>query len=73
MVKAGEGSAIVPSWTLAACRSRNIVMSLLTNPVVPLDFYQVSNHGKQLPPDAKDFTSLLQNYIATWAGRAGIL
>jgi LysR family carnitine catabolism transcriptional activator len=73
MVEAGEGSAIVPSWALAACRSRKVVMSRLTNPVVSLDFYQISNRGKQLPADAKEFTSFLQNYIARWAGRAGIL
>lgn len=73
MVEAGEGSGIVPSWALAACRNRKVVMSRLINPVVNLDFYQISDRGKQLPPGAKDFTSFLQSYIARWAGRAGIL
>jgi LysR family carnitine catabolism transcriptional activator len=73
MVEAGEGSGIVPSWALAACRNRKVVMSRLINPVVNLDFYQISNRGKQLPPGATDFTSFLQSYIARWAGRAGIL
>lgn len=73
MVEAGEGSGIVPSWALAACRNRKVVMSRLTNPVVNLDFYQISDRGKQLPPGTEDFTSFLQSYIARWAGRAGIL
>ena len=73
MVEAGEGSGIVPSWALAACRNRKVVMSRLINPVVNLDFYQISNRGKQLPQGATDFTSFLQSYIARWAGRAGIL
>lgn len=73
MVEAGEGSGIVPSWALAACRNRKVVMSRLINPVVNLDFYQISDRGKQLPPGTEDFTSFLQSYIARWAGRAGIL
>jgi DNA-binding transcriptional LysR family regulator len=73
IVEAGEGSGIVPSWALAACRNRKVVMSRLINPVVNLDFYQISDRGKQLPPGAHDFTSFLQSYIARWAGRAGIL
>jgi LysR family carnitine catabolism transcriptional activator len=73
MVEAGEGSGIVPSWALAACRNRKVVMSRLINPVVNLDFYQISNRGKQLPPGTEEFTSFLQSYIARWAGRAGIL
>lgn len=73
LVEAGEGSGIVPSWALAACRNRRVVMSRLINPVVDLDFYQISNRGKKLPPGAEEFTSFLQSYIARWAGRAGIL
>jgi DNA-binding transcriptional LysR family regulator len=73
MVEAGEGSGIVPSWALAACRNRKVVMSRLINPVVNLDFYQISDRGRKLPPRTEDFTSFLKSYIARWAGRAGIL
>jgi DNA-binding transcriptional LysR family regulator len=73
IVEAGEGSGIVPSWALAACRNRKVVMSRLINPIVNLDFYQICDRGKQLPPGTEDFTSFLQSYIARWAGRAGIL
>jgi LysR family carnitine catabolism transcriptional activator len=73
MVEAGEGIAIIPSFGLPACRNRKVVMTRLTNPVVNLEFYQISNRGKKLPPGADEFTAFLKNYIARWAGRAGVL
>ena len=73
MVEAGEGSAVVPSYALPACRYRHVVMSHLTNPRVTLDFHQIRHRGRKLPPAADDFTAFLQNYIAGWAGRAGVL
>jgi hypothetical protein len=47
--------------------------SQLINPVVRLDFHLISSRGKELPPEAEEFTSFLKNYIAIWAGRAGVL
>jgi DNA-binding transcriptional LysR family regulator len=73
LVEAGEGFAVIPSFGLPACRNRKVVVSRLVNPVVSLDFYQISNRAKTLPPGAEEFMSFLQNYIARWAGRAGIL
>jgi len=73
MVEAGEGIAVVPSYALPACRYRHVVMSHLTNPRVTLDFHQIRHRGRKLPPAADDFTAFLQNYIAGWAGRAGVL
>ncbi len=72
MVEAGEGIAVVPSFALPACRYRHVVMSHLTNPTVTLDFHQIRQRGRKLPSAADDFTSFLQNYIAGWAGRAGV-
>ena len=73
MVEAGQGVAIIPSYGLPACRSRKLAMSRLINPVVPLDFSQIRLGGRKLPAIADDFTSFLQSYIASWAGRSGIL
>lgn len=73
LVEAGEGFAVIPSFGLPACRNRKVWVSRLVNPVVSLDFYQISNRGRKLPPGAEEFMSFLQNYIARWAGRAGIL
>lgn len=73
MVEAGEGVAVIPSFVLPACRNRKVVMSKLINPVVGVDFSRICLRGKKLPPGANDFTSFLQDYIARWAGRSGIL
>jgi len=73
LVEAGEGVAIIPSFGLPACRSRKVVMSQLINPVARFEFHLISSRGKQLPPGAEEFISYLKSYIATWAGRAGVL
>jgi LysR family transcriptional regulator, carnitine catabolism transcriptional activator len=73
MVEAGQGVAIIPSYGLPACRGRKLAMTRLINPVVPLDFSQIRLAGRKLPPVAEDFTSFLQSYIASGAGRSGIL
>jgi DNA-binding transcriptional LysR family regulator len=73
LVEAGEGAAIIPSFGIPACRSRKVVVSQLTNPVVRFDFHLISNRGKELPPGADDFARFLKSYIATWAGRSGVL
>lgn len=73
MAEAGEGVAIIPSYGQLACRDRSILMSRLVNPVVHVDSYQIRHGGRKLPPVADEFTSFLQSYIASWAGRSGIL
>jgi LysR family transcriptional regulator, carnitine catabolism transcriptional activator len=73
MVEAGHGIAIIPSFGIPACRNRNVVMTRLINPVVTVDFHQIRNRAIRLPAGADAFTSFLQDYIARWAGRAGIL
>jgi len=72
-VEAGEGISVIPSFAIPACRNRRVVMSQLINPVVNLDFYQITNRGRKLPDGTDDFTSFLKSYIARWAGRAGVL
>jgi DNA-binding transcriptional LysR family regulator len=46
MVEAGLGCAILPSFVLAATRRRQIHVSALTGPSVPVDFVQVNQKGK---------------------------
>ena len=41
MVEAGQGIAIVPSYTLPECRNRGLMISPLVKPTVHLDFYQI--------------------------------
>jgi DNA-binding transcriptional LysR family regulator len=73
LVEAGEGIAIIPSFGLAACRSRNVSMSELVEPIVTQEFYEISNRGTRLPEEASEFSGFLKKYIASWAGEAGIL
>jgi LysR family transcriptional regulator, carnitine catabolism transcriptional activator len=73
MVEAGEGVAIFPSYGLPACQNRRIMMSRLINPVVHVDFYQIRKGGRKLPAVVEEFTAYLQGYIASWAGRSGVL
>jgi LysR family transcriptional regulator, carnitine catabolism transcriptional activator len=73
LVEADEGIAIIPSFGLPACRNRKVAMSRLISPVVNLEFHQISNRGKKLPPGADEFAAFLKTYIARWAGRAGVL
>jgi DNA-binding transcriptional LysR family regulator len=73
MVEAGEGAGIVPSYALPACRRRNVTMTRLINPTVPVDLFQIRHRGRKLSPAAEEFTTFLQGYIARWAGRSGIL
>lgn len=73
MVEADEGIAIIPSFGIAACRDRKVVMSRLVNPVVEVEFHQISSRGKKLPPSADEFTAFLRTFVARWAGRSGVL
>jgi LysR family transcriptional regulator, carnitine catabolism transcriptional activator len=73
LVEAEQGIAIIPSFGMPACRNRKVAMSQLINPVVRFDFHMISRRGRELPPGADEFTFFLKSYIATWAGRAGVL
>jgi len=48
-------------------------MSRLIDPVVNLEFHQISDRGKKLPPGADEFSAFLETCIARWAGGAGVL
>ena len=48
-------------------------MSELVDPVVNLDFYEISSRGRKLPEDAAQFSAFLKKYIARWAGETGAL
>jgi LysR family carnitine catabolism transcriptional activator len=73
LVEAGEGIAIIPSFGLLACRSRKVTMSELVEPVITLEFQQISHRGRKQQEEASEFSEFLKKYIATWAGEAGIL
>jgi hypothetical protein len=71
LVEANEGMAIVPSFGLAICPHRRVVMSQLVDPVVNLEFHRISNRAKGMPPGAEEFTDFFNASIARWTRHAG--
>jgi len=67
MVAAGAGSAVVPTFTIPACRAFGVAMHPLTEPAVPLDLCQIIYRGRKLPAEADDFREFFKSYIAEWA------
>jgi DNA-binding transcriptional LysR family regulator len=67
MVAANVGSAVVPTFTIPACRAHGVAMHPLSDPVVPIELYQIVNRGRKLPAGAEDFTAFLKSTIAEWA------
>ncbi len=73
LVEANEGIAIIPSFGIPVARNRKVAMTQLVNPVAHLEFHQISNRAKPVPPDAAEFTAFLKTYVSRWAGRSGVL
>ena len=48
-------------------------MSELVDPIVSLEFYEISSRGRKLPSEASEFSAFLKQYISRWAGEAGAL
>jgi len=72
MVEAGEGIAVVPSYSLVASRNRNVVISRLINPVAEVDFSLISYRGVKLPAAANAFTEFLKSFFSRWATHSSI-
>ena len=73
MAETGAGTAILPAYAFPACRNRRVTIERLVDPIVHLDLYEIRSAGRRLPSGAEDFTAFLKSYIASWAGRAGLL
>jgi LysR family transcriptional regulator, carnitine catabolism transcriptional activator len=67
LVEAGLGVAVIPSFGVMASRSRRVRVTRL-EPEVALDFYEISNRGRKLPPEASGFASFLKTYLARRVG-----
>jgi DNA-binding transcriptional LysR family regulator len=67
MVEAGAGVAVLPSFCHPGCRGHKVAMVPLVDPVVAVDFYQITSRGRPLPAGAEEFTRVLQGYIAELA------
>lgn len=61
MVEAGFGTAVMPTFALAACRRHRVRTDVLTKPKVGLDFYRITKRGTHE-------TEAMQAFVATLAG-----
>jgi DNA-binding transcriptional LysR family regulator len=67
LVEAGLGVAVIPSFGVMASRNRKVRVTRL-EPEVTLDFYEISNRGRKLPPEASEFATFLKTYLARRVG-----
>lgn len=67
LVEAGLGVAVIPSFGVMASRNRKVRVSKL-EPVVTLEFYEISNRGRKLPPEASEFAAFLKTFLARKVG-----
>jgi len=55
MVGAGAGSAVVPSYAIAACRRHGVQTALLAEPEAALNFYRITRRGREPASMMADF------------------
>ena len=67
LVEAGLGVAVIPSFGVMASRNRKVRVTKL-EPEVTLDFYEISNRGRKLPPEAGDFAAFLRTFLVRMVG-----
>jgi DNA-binding transcriptional LysR family regulator len=67
LVEAGLGVAVIPSFGVMASRNRKVRVTKL-EPEVTLDFYEISNRGRKLPPEASEFAAFLKTFLARKVG-----
>ena len=67
LFEAGLGVAVIPSFGVMASRNRNVRVTRLV-PEVILDFYEMSNRGRKLPPEASEFAAFLRAFFARRVG-----
>ena len=72
LVEANEGIAVIPSFGMLACRNRKVTMSELIDPVMTLDFYQITSRGSRLSDEAKEFSAFVKTCLAGWAGTSRV-
>jgi LysR family carnitine catabolism transcriptional activator len=67
LVEAGLGIAVIPSFGVLASRDRKVRITQL-DPLVTLEFHEITNRGRKLPPEAIEFGEFLKTYIARRVG-----
>jgi LysR family transcriptional regulator, carnitine catabolism transcriptional activator len=67
LVEAGLGVAVIPSFGVMASRNRKVRVTKL-EPEVTLEFYEISNRGRKLPPEATELAAFLKAFLTRRVG-----
>ena len=59
MVEAGFGTAVMPTFALAACRRHRVRTDVLVKPKVELDFYRITKRGAHESDAMRSFSDTL--------------
>jgi len=62
-----QDALAIPSFNVMASRNRKVKVTKL-EPEVTLDFYEISNRGRKLPPEASEFSAFLKTFLARRVG-----
>ncbi len=68
MVEAGMGSAVIPSYALAACRRHRVNTELLSRPEVTAGFYRITKRGAALAHHVAEFTDMMVEGLPAMMG-----
>lgn len=68
MSEAGLGSAILPSFVLAAAQRYALSAQLLIEPEVPVSYFQITRKGRPAAPAVADLASILHRALDCDAG-----
>lgn len=71
MVEAGFGVAVLPSFVAAACRRYGVQISVLTEPVVALSFYEMTKKGRSRPEALSALADAVRAEFAAHAAPSG--
>jgi DNA-binding transcriptional LysR family regulator len=63
MVEAGFGTAVMPTFAVAACRRHNVQVDLLGSPQIKLGFYRITRRGAGETDAMKTFDDALAQQL----------
>jgi DNA-binding transcriptional LysR family regulator len=72
MVEAGMGSAVIPSFALAACRRHRVKTELLSQPEVAAGFYRITRRGAGVAHHAEEFTAMMVEGLPAMMGEGRV-
>lgn len=68
MVEAGFGTAVMPTFALAACKRHDVQCDVLVSPKAELAFYQITKRGVRDAQALEAFSALLRDRLPSMSG-----